>query len=169
MKKISRWAVIALGVAAVGIIPVVGLRAQAGQEMALPAIFNKHPVLEILLKDLVKWSELRKDLGLTRDQKRTIAEILRSRKPEIAQTLIRLGSQRKEVLAAVRAETPDEAAIRAAVTNMTETLVDAAVLRSQIRRQTIAILTPEQRGKLDSFLSDLQSSMDEALVEFQAQ
>ncbi len=168
MKKLTLWVAMTLGLAAAGTVPVVALRAQAGQETAVPAIFNRRPVLEAMLKNLVKWSELRKDLGLTPDQKQNIAEILRNRKPEIAETLIRLGSQRKEVLAAVRAENPDEAAIRAAVTNMTKTLGDAAVLRSQIRRQTVAILTPEQRAKLDRFQSDLQSSMDEALVEFQA-
>ncbi|MBI4529097.1 MAG: Spy/CpxP family protein refolding chaperone [Deltaproteobacteria bacterium] len=167
MRKMYHRVLWVVGAVAIAIVPA-DLWAQPAPEVRLASVFDKRPVVDLLLKNLGKWSELRNDLGLTNYQKEQIAEVVRSRKPEILQTVLKLRSQRKRVLAAVRAENPDETAIRAAVAEMTESLADAAVLRSQIRQQTIAILTPKQREQVDKFLSDVQSSIDEALVNFRA-
>ncbi|MBI5244755.1 MAG: Spy/CpxP family protein refolding chaperone [Elusimicrobia bacterium] len=167
MRKRHGWAAALLGAAAIGMLAAGNCRAQAGGEAKLPFMLENRPLLGSLLRNLGKWAELRKELGLTQDQKQKIAEILKSRKPEIAQAVRKLRAERKKVLAAVRSDAPSEAAIRAAVANMTGPLADAAVLRSQIRREVTALLTPKQRGQVDKFLMDVQSSSDEAFAEFE--
>ncbi|MBI4803295.1 MAG: Spy/CpxP family protein refolding chaperone [Elusimicrobia bacterium] len=152
----------AMRAAVIWLLAAGGAWAQPGTETTLPAALESRPLLECFLRNIGKWAELRKDLGLSRDQKQQFAEIFKSRKPEIKQAVRKLRAEWKKVLAVVRSDTPDETAIRTAIANMTGALADAAVLRSQIRRQAMTVLTSAQRGQVDKFFAEVQSSAEEA-------
>ncbi len=154
----------ALGALLWGLAAAGPVRAGGGPE----ALLERRPVLEAIVGNWGKLVELRKTLDLSPEQKVKFRELFKSRKPEVLKVVRAVRDGRRKVLAKVRAETPDEAGIQGAVAAMTRPLTEAALLRARIRREAMAILTPTQRGQVDAFISQAQSSADEALQELEA-
>lgn len=127
---------------------------------------ERRPLLEFVFENLGRLAKLRRQLDLTGEQRKTLVAMLKGRKPEIVEAMGKVRSGRKKVLAAVRAEPASEAGIREAVGSMTGALGDAAVLRSSIRRDALALLTPKQRGQVDRFMEEVHASSDEAFADF---
>ncbi|MBI4375056.1 MAG: hypothetical protein HY549_01275 [Elusimicrobia bacterium] len=160
MKARHGWAKTMLGAFAVTALIVGSAAAQAG----LPMLENR-PFLDGFLHNAAKWRELRKDLNLTSDQKKEIAKIIKSRRPEVLQAINKVRSEHKKVLLAVRAPEPKDAEIRAAAARLAEPLAELAILRSQIRQQIMPLLLPKQREQVDKFLGQVQASMDRAFAQ----
>ena len=114
-------------------------------------------------------ADLRKDLDVTDGQKEEIRDIVLNHKSEIIKTIKTLHAKKKAVLDEVRASNPNEAAIRAAVKNMSDDLADAAVLRATVRKEAMSVLTKRQNKQVKSFLADVRGSVDEAIDELAAQ
>ena len=145
---------------------VVGLASAGWLRAESRGAIERRPLLEFLFENLGRLSKLRRQLDMTPDQKERLAALLRERKPEIVEALGKIRSGRRKVLAAVRAEPSEEGKIREAVSAMTGPLADAAVLRSKIRREAAALLTPAQRDRLEDFIEEAQAAGDEAFSEF---
>lgn len=167
MTRRKRW----LAGGALALVLGLGLVLGAGRAMAepgrlaglLPPELADRPVGRILKAAAPKLRALRGELDLTPEQWQSIRAVLRSHDTEIRRVARSLRADHQAVAAAVRAETIDEAAIRAATAKMTESLGDAAVLRAQIRQEIAPLLTDAQRDQLEAFVGDLEQTVDEAL------
>lgn len=155
--------VVVIGAVTVGLLAAGGLWAQAGPGFGRS---ERRPLLEFMFENLGRLSQLRRQLRLGPEQKTKLKELLKSRKPDIVEAMGKLRTARKTVQAAVQAEPANDAAIRTAVAGLTGPLAEAAVLRSKIRREALALLTPEQRGRVDKVIAQAQASADEAFEEF---
>lgn len=122
------------------------------------------PVREWLRDGARRLFKLRDELDLSAAQKQQIKDVLQKRKPEIVAAAAAIHTQRQHLLAAVRAEIPDETAIRAAAAEMTKAVGDAAVLRAKVRQEVRVLLTPEQKAKVDQALAEMASDADRALA-----
>lgn len=113
--------------------------------------------------------ELVKDLNLTDDQKQQIAKVLKSHKGEILPLVKQVRDDRRALRTAVRAEPIDEKAIRAAAEKLGKDLGDAAVMRAKIRKEIQAILTDAQKAALEKARNDLDTRLDDAITEAEAE
>jgi Spy/CpxP family protein refolding chaperone len=154
---------IVVGAVTVGLLAAGSLWAQGGAGFGRS---ERRPLLEFMFENLGRLSQLRRQLHLSPDQKSKLKELIKSRKPEIVQAMGKVRAARKKVQSAVQAEAANDAAIRSAAAGMAEPLAEAALLRSKIRREALAVLTAEQRGKVDKVLAEAQASADEAFEEF---
>lgn len=168
MNKTKVWIAAALALCLAGIGFTSSAFARPWAKKAAQSRFEDRPLLWCFLRNLGKLAELRKDIDLTEGQKEKFRELAESRRPEVIATLKSLRDGRRKVMSAVRADKPDEAAIRAAVKGMTDRLADAAVQRARIRQEAMGVLTAKQRGKVDRFIADVQESVDEAIEELQS-
>lgn len=155
-------AVIAVSAVAV----LVALTAAAAQPVA--GALEDRPLLKCFAENVGRFFSLLKSLDLTSEQKAKVAEIRSRHKAEISTALHRLNDAHRKLVTAVRADAPSEAAIRAAAGELGAAIADGAVLRSKIRQEALPILTPAQRQKIDTAISEAQASVDKALQEFDA-
>lgn len=125
----------------------------------------RRPLMRCFLDNMEIRRHLKDKLNLTQDQMQKIHAIMQSHKDEIASVLSTLNEKNKALLAAVRADKVDEAAIRAAATAMAGPIGDASVLRAKIRQEVLGVLTADQRAKLDAALDEIQDNRDEAVNE----
>ncbi|OGR61163.1 MAG: hypothetical protein A2X36_15455 [Elusimicrobia bacterium GWA2_69_24] len=148
-----------LGLAAAG-----PLRAEGSSGPSLA----RRPVLEAVFQNLGRLAELRKTLDLSAEQQEKLQELFRSRRPEVLKAVRAVRDGREKVLAAVRADKPDDAAIRKAVAALTGPLTEAALLRARVRREALVLLTPKQRTQVDDFMGTADARMDSAFQELEA-
>lgn len=161
-KRSSLMALV--GAVSVGLLAAGDIQAYGGTAGA--GAFERRPLVEFLFENLGRLAKLRRQLQLTPEQRGKLKEMIKVHKPEIVAAIGKIREGRKKVQAAVRAEPPNEVAIRSAAASMSGPLAEAAVLRAKIRREALALLTPEQRGKVDRFIAETQESADEAFDEF---
>ena len=105
---------------------------------------------------------LREELNLTPEQKQQIGKILKEQKDGIVAAAKDLHAKRQALREAIRAEQVDEQKIRAAADALGKSIANAAVLRAQCRHEIYAVLTPEQRAKLDKAAEEAEKRADEA-------
>jgi Spy/CpxP family protein refolding chaperone len=161
-KKAVMAAALAAVLAAVFALPTVW--SDVNDEVGGPTPFGEgRPLLQCFKGAVAKLKALRGELNLTPEQKAQIGRLLVGRRPEIVKTLRNLNEKHKVLLAAVRADRVDEAAIRAAARGMGEAIGDASVLRAGVRKDVIAALTPEQRGRVNAVLDSIQQDVDRTL------
>jgi Spy/CpxP family protein refolding chaperone len=163
---------LALSGAAIGVSAWAQKTAEpAAQAQAGPAhekAWGDHPFLRCFFENGHRFMQTLRELNLTPDQKKQVAEIFRSHKPEAAVVLQALKDRHDRLVQAVRSDTVNEGAIRSAGRDMADAIGDAAVLRAKVRQEVRAVLTPEQRQKVDQALASASASADQALREFQA-
>ena len=90
---------------------------------------------------------LAKALGLSEEQKEQIKAIFRKHRDETAPLRKEMMSGRRELRNLIRADKPDEAAIREQVKKIAATGGDLAVRRAKMAQEVRAVLTPEQIEK----------------------
>ena len=95
-------------------------------------------------------------LGVTADQKSEVKAILRKYQPTAGPLIRQVVTERRALRDTIRAETIDEAAIRAQAAKVASLEADLAVERAHVAHDIRAVLTPEQIQKL----KDMQVSAD---------
>lgn len=128
---------------------------------------GRGPLARCFFDNLAALRDLREKLGLTDEQARKTGGIWRNHKTEIIAALKSLNEANKALLAAVRADTVDEAAIKAAAGKMGEAIGTASVLRAQMRQELLGVLTPEQRAKFDAALAEISQNREDAIQELE--
>ena len=124
---------------------------------------RRGPLAQLLSERAGKARELKAELALTPEQKEQVKEILKSHKEEITAAAKTSLAKRKALHEAVTAATPDEAAIRAAATELGKAIGDAAVIRSKIHGEIAKVLTAEQLEKLKKFRAERDAAVDDAV------
>jgi Spy/CpxP family protein refolding chaperone len=88
-------------------------------------------------------------LDLTQAQQDQAKAILEGHRADFRQLRERSRTAHEAVRKAIEAEPVNEQAIRTAVGQASQVEADAAVLRANVRQQVLALLSPDQRTKLD--------------------
>ena len=152
------------GVLGLGLVGAKVATAEPGALAGLiPPALADRPMAKALRAAVPKLRELRGELDLQPEQWVEIKGVLTSHDAEIKSVAKELRDKHRAVAAAIRAEPLDETGIRTAVGDMTVALADAAVLRAKVRREAATKLTAEQRETLDTFVGDLEQTVDDAL------
>ena len=136
---------------------------KAGQKWAQAQ--ESRPLFRCFFDNLAILKQLKEKLNLTDDQMQKIRAIMQAHRDEIAAALTTLNDKHKALLAAVRADPVDEAAIKAAANGMGDAIGNASILRAKIRQEVLAVLTPEQRAQIDEALDAVQQNRDQAVGE----
>ncbi|MBI2301424.1 MAG: Spy/CpxP family protein refolding chaperone [Armatimonadetes bacterium] len=166
MKKRAWWtAGLTLGFA--GLLAAGAAWAQhdpvaGGLLQAWPELRNR-PVGRFLRAELPKLKQLREELKLADEQRKAVHERLGAHRDEFRAVVDKLRAGHQKVVAASQAEPFDEQAVRAAVSELSAPLGDAAVLRAKVMREVKTVLTPEQVQKLEAFRKDAGSAAGKAL------
>jgi len=124
---------------------------------------GKHPLLECFRDGLAKLRALKGQLSLTPEQKARIGAALRGRKAEVVALVKRVHDARRALQNAVRTEPVNEQTIRQAAGKVGDAVADGAVLWARVRAEVLAILTPEQRAKVEAVRKDIETSVDKAV------
>jgi len=106
---------------------------------------------------------LREELDLTPEQKQQIAKILKGCKDALVAAVKDVHAKRQALREAIRADQVDEQKIRDAADALGKSVANAAVLRAQCRHEIFAVLTPEQRTKIEDAVKAAEKRMDEAV------
>ncbi len=106
---------------------------------------------------------LRSELGLTNDQRKRIAGIVKNHRDEIRPVAKALLEKRRALKEAVINKPGDEAAIRTAATDLGKTIGDASVLASKVVAQVKPVLTPQQVERIENFRAGTQKATSDWL------
>lgn len=99
-------------------------------------------------------------LGVTDDQKTQVKAILRNHQPTAGPLIKQVVTERRALRDAIRAETIDEAAIRAQAAKVASLEADLAVQRAHVAHEIRAVLTPGQWQKLKDMQIDVDARVD---------
>jgi len=100
------------------------------------------------------------ELNITDQQRDQIKEILKEEKPNI-QALVQRGEAEREELHAMNSF--DEAKVRSVAESNSALYVDAIVERERVRAKIFAVLTPEQRTKVNNMIGEWHQHVQERL------
>ena len=98
------------------------------------------------------------ELNITDQQREQIRQILKDERPAIQQ-LMQRGAQQRQDLRALGSF--DEAKVRSVAESNSALYVDAIVEREKVRTKIFAVLTPEQRTKVNTMLDEWHASVQE--------
>jgi Spy/CpxP family protein refolding chaperone len=154
--------------AAVGLLGSLLIGSPCGAEPAAPDTSGalKEGLVRLITGHIGRFLVLRSELSVTPEQKTKIREAVESRKDRIGPVVKSLKDKRRALRDAVRAETPDEAAIRAAADQLGKAIADAAVLASQVVADARKVMTDEQRSRIEQFIKANDTAQDGFLKEF---
>jgi len=96
-------------------------------------------------------------VGLSREQRDTIRTIISAERPNLEALRAKQQTSKAELDAALQAPNPDPAVVGGA---LLRTRADRQALRAELRKvreQTVSVLTPEQKAKLDGYLDGLRA------------
>jgi protein CpxP len=110
--------------------------------------------------------QLVRKLDLTDEQSKQIKEIVKTNKEKI-QTAQKASAEARKVLNETVAKGADEKAIREAATAVGKALGDAAVLRANTAASVKAVLTDEQRTKLEELRKEMKERLTNRAGEVQ--
>jgi periplasmic protein CpxP/Spy len=99
-------------------------------------------------------------LGVTADQKAQVKTILRKYQPTAQPLIQQVVTERRALRDTIRAETIDEAAIRAQAAKVASLEADLAVERAHVAHEIRAVLTPAQIQKLKDMQIDADARID---------
>jgi len=99
-------------------------------------------------------------LGVTSDQKAQVKTILRKYQPTAQPLIQEVVTERRALRDTIRAETIDEAAIRAQAAKVASLEADLAVERAHVAHEIRAVLTPVQIQKLKDMQIDADARID---------
>lgn len=156
------------GLAVLAWVPAVWAQADA-QDGPAPGVLETVPELQsrpvgrFLAGSLRELRQLRGEVNLTADQRRQLFQAIDAHRPELKQVLGELRQGHRKVMELTWQEEPDEAAIRAAVADLTRAAGDAAVLRAKLLKECRSILTPDQQAKVKAFREGRSKAAGEAL------
>jgi Spy/CpxP family protein refolding chaperone len=138
---------------AVAVLGVQARAAQPGNENKRQEFMEHHPLAKWYMDNLEK-------LNLSPEQKQQIQGIFKTNRPAMEAAVKNLREKRHALHEAVTAQTPDDAAIRAAATALGTAIGDGAVLRAKIRQEVLAVLTPDQVKQLQANAAEMEKKFD---------
>lgn len=121
------------------------------------------PLANCLKECVAKLKSLRGKLNLTAEQKKEIVQILKDNRGDIVKAIQQVHAKRRTMLNAVRADSVNEGAIRRAANDFGKAMGDANVLRARIRHEIRSALTPDQRGRVDDVIADIEQTVDDTV------
>jgi Spy/CpxP family protein refolding chaperone len=98
-------------------------------------------------------------LGLSDEQKKQVKAISQERRAELRILRERMRAARRAVADAT-ANTGGEAAIRASSAELARVEADLAVFRADVRRQVMAVLTPEQQARAKALRTCVREQLE---------
>ena len=98
-----------------------------------------------------------RSLNLTEAQRDQIFKIHHDQAPAFRDQMKKVRASREELDKLARADKFDQAAVRRAADTQAKALSDMAVMRVQTQNQVRAVLTPEQKAKLDQMRQERES------------
>ncbi|HTY23789.1 MAG TPA: Spy/CpxP family protein refolding chaperone [Desulfomonilaceae bacterium] len=125
--------------------------------------FCGSPLAKLVMGNIGRFLVLRSELGLTNDQRKKIAGIVKSHRDEIRPVAKALLEKRRAVREAVINKPGDEAAIRTAATDLGQAIGDASVLASKVGAQVKPVLTPQQVERIENFRAATQKATSDWL------
>jgi len=96
-------------------------------------------------------------LNLTEAQRDQIFKIHHDQAPAFRDQMKKVRASREELQKLARADKFDQAAVRRAADTQAKALSDMAVMRVQASNQVRAVLTPEQKSKLDQMRKEREN------------
>lgn len=108
----------------------------------------------------VRFARKLAQLGVTDEQKTQVKLILRKYQPTAGPLIQQVVTERRVLRDTIRAETIDEAAIRAEAAKVASLEADLAVQRAHVAHEIRAVLTPEQLQKLKEMQIDVDARID---------
>jgi Spy/CpxP family protein refolding chaperone len=125
--------------------------------------FGQAPLAKLITGNIGRLLVLRSELGVTHDQKKKVAEIIKSHRDEIRPVAKEIIAKRRSLQQAVVNKQGDETAIRSAATELGKAVGDAGVLASKIVAQVKPVLTSQQIDRIEKFRDDTQKATSEWL------
>ncbi len=155
LTKLFLAAVFIIGVAAA--CPLMAADADAPKEAPKdkPAMKGHCPM------GMHKCVAMLSKLNLTAEQKTAVDKVFEKYHADLVKAHEGVKEKVKALMTAVTADKPDEKAIRAASEDLSKAIGDAAVLRSKIHVDLLAVLTAEQVKKLKDLREEHMKKMDE--------
>ena len=95
-------------------------------------------------------------LDLTDVQQAQIKDIISKEKPTIQPLIEQLAASRQQLRQLESATPIDEAALRLAATQQSQTMAELRVQKAHIKNQVMQVLTPDQKAKLAKFTARRQ-------------
>ena len=95
-----------------------------------------------------------RDLNVTPDQKAQLRQILAKERPQVEPLLTQLMQANQKLQGQTANGQFDEAAVRNAVAAQSQNITELLVAKERIKSEVMAVLTPEQRTKLQQMRHD---------------
>ena len=108
-------------------------------------------------------------LELTDAQRAQIKQIMSQARPAMKPLMQQMAQGRQQLLQLELSGTFDEAAARTLANQQTQTMADMIVQRAKVESQVIAVLTPDQKTKLNQMVAEHQQRMQERMQRRQSQ
>lgn len=168
MIRIKAVAVIVMGVLALSAVVFAAEKtARRSDRPANSAVLSTNapdrPLRQFFHDRLRALGELRDELGVTDEQQAAIRGVVKEHRTELVQCVKDLTSKRRALRQAVTAQTPDEAAIRAAADELGKAIGNTAVEASKVIGQVKGHLTPEQLEILRQHRAEREAAVDTLL------
>jgi periplasmic protein CpxP/Spy len=107
-------------------------------------------------------------LDLTDAQQAQMKDILTKEKPTIRPLIQQLAQGRQQMKALEQAATFDEAKVRSAASQQTQTMTELMVQKARIKSELMAVLTSDQKDKLAKFEARRQARFQKHFQQNQA-
>jgi Spy/CpxP family protein refolding chaperone len=107
-------------------------------------------------------------LDLTDAQQAQMKDILTKEKPTIRPLVQQLAQGRQQMKQLEQAGTFDEAKVRAAAEQQTQTMTELMVQKARIKSELMSVLTPEQKDKMAKFEARRQARFQKQFQQNQA-
>jgi len=98
-------------------------------------------------------------LDLTDAQQAQAKQILDKERPTVQPLIAQLAQTHQKMRALEEASSFDEAAVRTLAAQQAQTMTELIVQKARIKSELIAVLTPDQKTKLQKFMDRRQSRM----------
>jgi Spy/CpxP family protein refolding chaperone len=164
MMKQSRSKRLVLVAAAVAVVVGATPVAYAGGQ-AVGAGLAGRPVARFVVEQIGRLLALRSEVDLTADQRLQLRSLFEQHREKIVGAARTVVAKRRALQDAVRAEKPDEKAIRSAADDLGQAIGDAAVLASTLRKDAHAVLTEKQAAAIEQFRAATRAAVDALLDE----
>ena len=155
--------VLSVAVVATGSVGFLAVESQAAPGDAAPGWRGRladTPMGRLITGRIGRAMVLRSELNVTPEQKTEIRAILKENRSELAAAFKPVVDSRRKLRDAVLAEKTDEAAIRAAATQLGKDIGDAAVKVAPIAEKLRGVMSKEQLAKIDEFHADNATAVD---------
>jgi periplasmic protein CpxP/Spy len=108
-------------------------------------------------------------LDLTDAQRAQIKQIMSQERPAMKPMMQQMAQSRQQMLQLELSGTFDEAAARNLATQQSQTMADMIVQRAKVESQVIAVLTPDQKTKLNQMITAHEQRMQQRMQQRQSQ